>query len=182
MNVYGKKIYLRAMEPDDMEMYRDMINNPDIEKMLGGGWSFPVSRKEQMLWYDKAVIDKTNLRFTIVIQETQEAVGMVNLVDIDWENGTAFHGIRMNKEKGKGYGTDAVMALMRYAFEKLRLVRLDTTIIEYNVISQKMYQKCGWIIEGKKKKASFRDGKYFDLFLVGVTDEEYYEVKEKLGY
>ncbi len=37
MNVYGKKIYLRAMEPDDMEMYRDMINNPDIEKMLGGG-------------------------------------------------------------------------------------------------------------------------------------------------
>lgn len=45
MNVYGKKIYLRAMEPDDMEMYRDMINNPDIEKMLGGGVEFPSIKK-----------------------------------------------------------------------------------------------------------------------------------------
>ena len=27
MNVYGKKIYLRAMEPEDMEMYREMAND-----------------------------------------------------------------------------------------------------------------------------------------------------------
>lgn len=135
-----------------------------------------------MTWYENVVMDKSNLRFTVVIQETQKAIGMVNLVDIDWQNGTGIHGIRMSKEKGKGYGTDAVMTLMKYAFDKLRLVRLDTTIVEYNIISQKLYRKCGWTIEGKKKKACFRGGKYYDLFFAGITDEEYYAVKEKLEY
>ena len=91
-------------------------------------------------------------------------------------------GIRMSGEKGKGYGTDAVMALMEYAFDELRLVRLDTTIIEYNLISQKLYKKCGWDIEGVKKKAIYREGKHYDLFVAGITNDEYYVIKKSLGY
>lgn len=181
MNIYGKKIYLRAMEPQDMEMYREMTNDPDTERLLGG-WSFPVSEKEQMSWYERAVTDKENLRFTIVIKETDEAIGMLNLVNIDWKNGSAFHGIRLNGSKGKGYGTDAVMTLMKYAFEELRLVRLDTSFIDYNLPSQGLYKKCGWIIEGRKKKAYFREGQHYDLLVAGITDDEYYETKQRLGY
>ena len=181
MNIYGKKVYLRAMELSDMEIYRKMTNDPNTERLLGG-WSFPVSVKEQMAWYENAVVDKKNLRFTIVVQDTEEVIGMVNLVDIDWKNGSAFQGIRLGNQKGKGYGTDAVMASMKYAFEELRLVRLDGSFIEYNVASQKMYQKCGWSIEGRKKKAYFCEGKHYDLLVAGITDEEYYLTKEKLGY
>lgn len=181
MNLYGKKIYLRAMEPEDMDMYREMTNDPETERLLGG-WSFPVSKKEQSDWYERVVSDKNNLRFTIVLKETKEAIGMLNLVDIDWKNGSAFHGIRLSGYKGKGYGTDAVMTLMKYAFEELRLVRLDTSIIEYNHTSQGLYKKCGWIIEGVKKKAYYRNGQHYDSLVVGITDEEYYGVKEKLGY
>ena len=98
MNIYGKKVYLRAMEPADMEVFRQMTNDPETERMLGG-WSFPVSEKEQMQWYEKAIADKRNLRFTVVLQDSQEVIGMVNLVDIDWKNGSAFHGIRLNSKK-----------------------------------------------------------------------------------
>ena len=181
MNIYGKKVYLRAMEPADMEVFRQMTNDPETERMLGG-WSFPVSEKEQMQWYEKAIADKRNLRFTVVLQDSQEVIGMVNLVDIDWKNGSAFHGIRLNSKKRNGYGTDAVMALMKYAFEELRLVRIDTTIVENNVPSQGLYKKCGWIIEGKKKKACYKDGQFRDNYIMGITDEEYYEVKKNLGY
>lgn len=181
MNIYGKKVYLRAMEMEDMEMYREMTNDPETEKLVGG-WSFPVSQKEQAAWYERAVVDKNNLRFTIVIQETQEAIGMLNLVDIDWKNGSAFHGIRLKSGKGKGYGTDAVMTLMKYAFEELRLVRLDGSFIEYNYPSQKLYEKCGWVIEGTKKKAYYKEGKHYDLLVAGIIDEQYYKIKEKLGY
>ena len=104
MNIYGKKVYLRAMELSDMEIYRKMTNDPNTERLLGG-WSFPVSVKEQMAWYENAVVDKKNLRFTIVVQDTEEVIGMVNLVDIDWKNGSAFQGIRLGNQKGKGYGT-----------------------------------------------------------------------------
>lgn len=181
MNIYGKKVYLRAMEPTDMEIFRQMTNDPDTEKMLGG-WSFPVSEKEQMQWYDKAIADKKNLRFTVVLKDNQEVIGMVNLVDIDWKNGSAFHGIRLNSQKRNGYGTDAVMSLMKYAFEELRLVRIDTTIVENNIPSQGLYKKCGWTIEGKKKKACYKDGRFWDNYVMGITDDEYYEVKKNLGY
>lgn len=181
MNIYGKKVYLRAMEPEDMEVFRSMTNDPQTERLLGG-WSFPVSVQEQMLWYEKVVTDKQNLRFTIVVQETENVIGMLNLVNIDWKNGSAFQGIRLGKEKGKGYGTDAVMTSMKYAFEELRLVRLDGSFIEYNIPSQKMYQKCGWNIEGIKKKAYFREGKHHSLLVAGITDEEYFIAKEKLEY
>ena len=181
VNIYGKKVFLRGMEPEDMEMYREMANDPNTERLLGG-WSFPISTKEQTEWYEKAVADKRNLRFTIVVQETEEAIGMVNLVDIDWKNGSAFQGIRMSAKKGQGYGTDAVMALMRYAFEELRLVRLDATILEYNTVSQGLYKKCGWSIEGTKKKAIYRQGKHYNLLIAGITDEEYYAIKKDLDY
>ena len=181
MNIYGKKVYLRAMEPEDMEMLRAMTNDPETERMLGG-WSFPVSKKGQMDWYERVAGDRNNLRFTIVVTENDKAIGMVNLVDIDWKNGSAFHGIRLSADKGNGYGTDAVMALMKYAFEELRLNRMDTTIIEYNTPSQGLYRKCGWTFEGTKKKAYYREGKHFDMLMVGITDDEYYLTKEKLGY
>lgn len=181
MNIVGKKVLLRAMEPEDMELYREMANDPETERLLGG-WSFPIAKQEQRAWYERAVTDKKNLRFTVVIKETGEAIGMLNLVDIDWKNGSAFHGIRLKENKGKGYGTDAVMALMRYAFEELRLVRLDTSIIEFNIPSQGLYKKCGWTIEGTKKKAIYREGRHHDSLIVGITNDDYYVVKERLGY
>jgi RimJ/RimL family protein N-acetyltransferase len=170
------------MEADDMELYREMANDPETERLLGG-WSFPIAPCEQEAWYQKAVTDKKNLRFTVVARETGEAVGMVNLVDLDWKNGSAFQGIRLAASgRGKGYGMDAVMSLMRYAFEELRLHRLNSSIIQYNFRSQKMYERCGWKIEGKKEQAVFRNGRYWDLLITGILRADYERAKIELGY
>ena len=74
MGIMGKQIYLRAMEPEDMEMCRDMINDEDISRMVVG-WSFPISKKEQMDWYNRAVLD-VNKRFTICMKEDDKPVGI----------------------------------------------------------------------------------------------------------
>lgn len=57
----------------------------------------------------------------------KKAVGIATLTDIDWKNRKAFHGIKIanSNERHKGIGTDAVMAIMRYAFDELGLNRLD---------------------------------------------------------
>jgi hypothetical protein len=44
MNIVGKKVILRALEPEDMEFLRSMHNDPEIANLIGG-WSFPISRK-----------------------------------------------------------------------------------------------------------------------------------------
>ena len=180
MNIYGKKVLLRAMEPEDMELYRDMINDPDVSGMVIG-WSFPVSKKEQIDWYNRVVGD-VNKRFTICMIDTNQPVGMVTLTNIDLVNRSAFHGIKLHPlcPRGQGIGTDAVMALMEYAFNQLNLNRLDGEWFLYNNASKRLYEKCGWHEEGIKKEAIYRNGKYHDLAIAGILKQEFLEAKKRL--
>lgn len=182
MNIIGNKVIIRAMEIDDMKHYLSMINDPETEYMVAG-WSFPLSLYQQNKWFEKVCDDKKNLRFTIIEKNTSDVLGMANLVDIDWKNRTAFHGIKLlpNAPKGKGYATDAVMAIMKYAFCELQLNRLDGSIIEYNEASMKLYTKCGWQIEGNRRKSVFKNNKYHDNILVGILKEEYLNIIEHIG-
>ena len=183
MAIVGKKIYLRAMEPEDMEMYRDMINDEEVSRMVVG-WSFPVSKNEQMNWYDRVALSDINKRFTICMIEDDKPVGMVTLTNIDLVNRSAFHGIKLHPTcpKGKGVGTDAVMTLMEYAFNQINLHRLDGEWFLYNTASKRLYEKCGWHEEGIKKKAIYRNGEYHDLAICGILKDEYLMAKEKLGW
>ncbi len=79
--------------------------------------------------------------------------------------------------RGKGYGIDALMALMRYAFDELGLDRLDTDIIEYNIASLKLHvDKCGWLVEGEKPQWYFRQGRKWNKILLGISKERYREI------
>lgn len=183
MNLIGKKVILRAMELEDMELFREMTNDPNMERLIAG-WSFPISKQQQLDWYNRVYNDNKSLRFTVVLKENNSVVGMVNLVDIDWKNGTAMHGIRLSDDapKNQGIGTDAVMTLMRYAFEELRLHRLNGGRIEDNYASEKLYKKCGWVDEGIQRESIFCEGKYHDYISVGILAQEYFEKKKELGY
>ena len=183
MNLVGKKVMLRAMEPEDMELLRETVNDPEIERMVGG-WSFPVSKYQQMKWYEQVVGDQRNLRFIVETLDTKETIGMVNLVDIDWKNRSAFHGIKLKREAPKrhGYATDAVITLMEYAFEELQLVRLDGSWVEYNTASISLYKKCGWKIEGTKEKSVFHQGRYYSMYFGGILAEDYRRMKEQMGW
>jgi RimJ/RimL family protein N-acetyltransferase len=182
MIISGKIVYLRAMELDDMEMYRDMINDDYISQMVVG-WSFPVSKKEQFDWYNR-VISSENKRFTICLKENDKPVGMVTLTDIDYINRTALHGIKLHPScpQGKGIATDAVMTLMELAFNQMNLNRLDGSWLVYNTSSKRLYERCGWREEGIKRSAIYRNGEYHDMAISGILKEEFIAAKERLGW
>ena len=183
MNIFGKTIVLRAIESQDLPFYKENINDPDIEKMVGG-WSFPVSTKAQEAWYNKIVNDRSNLRFSITLADQDIPLGMVNLVDIDWKSGVAFSGIKLfnNAPKGAGIGFDTVMTVMRYAFDELRLNRLEGTILEFNEASMRLYKKCGWKKEGVRRQSQYQMGKYYDEFFVAILKDEFEEIRDVYDY
>ena len=183
MNLYGEKVLLRAMEPEDMEMYREMVNDPDIEQMLGG-WSFPVSSVEQRQWYERVAMDKRNLRFTIEDQSTGEALGMIYLSELDWKNRTAVYGMKLKKNapKRKGYASDSEFTLMRYAFLELGFHRLSSEVLDYNTPSIGTKEKCGAKREGLKRSAVFKDGAYHDVICYGVLYEDFVEAVKRSGW
>jgi RimJ/RimL family protein N-acetyltransferase len=183
MNILGKKITLRAIEEEDLPTLHKWANDPSTQDIIGN-IHFPSSLNYQKTWLERLQTDKLNQRLAI---ETPDLgiIGISSIMNIDWRNRHAWHGIVLGDKdiRGKGYGVDTVMTTMRYAFEEMNLERLDGSIIEYNTISYSMYcNKLGWKEEGKKKNYYFRKGKYWDQIIVGITKEDYYILTEKNKY
>ena len=177
MNIKGKFVTLKAIEVEDLDVLNVWGNDPEIQYLLGG-WHFPTSKNDIQKWYSNQSVSSLHQRFSIYTDDLG-LIGTANLVDIDWKNKNAFHGMLLgDKEvRGKGYAVDTVMAVMKYAFEELGLNRLDGSMIEYNEASLKMYLgKCGWKEEGRQRNWYFRKNKFWDRILVGITKEDYFEL------
>lgn len=182
MNIKGHKVTLRAMELSDCSMVCQMFNDPEMENLVAG-WAFPISEYAQKKWLENHYGDQTNFRFVI---ETEEdgPVGIATLMDIDWKNRKADHGMKLanRKHRSKGIGTDTVMAIMRYAFDELGLNRLEGSWFADNVASRGMYMKCGWVEEGIRREYIYKGGKYRDLVLTGILASEYYKLIQSNHY
>lgn len=177
MLIRGKVISLRAVEEDDLPTLHRWGNDPDLWSLLGG-WRFPSSLRQTRLWFESLAGDQLNQRFAIDLPGTG-LVGTANLVDIDWKNNNAFHGMMIGDTnlRGKGIGVDVIMATMRYAFDELHLKRLDGSMIAYNEASIGVYcGKCGWKVEGRQRDWYYRKGQYWDRIMVGVTEGDYREL------
>lgn len=176
MFIYGDNVVLRAVEENDNAMLLSLINDPDTEMMLGGS-SWPVSEAEQLKWFEMQERNRDVLRCVVALKDDGKAIGTLILSDIDQKNGTAQIHIKMSKDggRGKGYGTDAVKTLVKYAFTELRLNCIYATILSYNDISVRLFNKCGFEREGILKSRIFKGGKYVDLYAYSIlrNNEEY---------
>lgn len=183
MNILGKNVVLRAIDEVDLESFHAWGNDPDLWRLLGG-WHFPASKASTREWFNKMQGDERNLRLAVTTAQ-DGIVGLANILDIDWKNRHAFHGMMLGNPaaRGKGIGQDTVMAIMRYAFDELGLARLDGSMIEFNAASMALYcGKCGWKEEGRQRNWYFRDGRFWDRIMVGVMREDYDQLIEQNGY
>lgn len=183
MNILGKKTTLRAIESEDLPLLHQWANDPEIQSGLGG-WHFPSNSNDQQKWYDTLHLGSKDQRFAIDTPD-HGLIGTANIVDIDWKNRNAFHGLMLgNKDtRGRGYGLDAVMAIMRFSFQELGLNRLDGSMIEYNEASLGLYLgKCGWREEGRQKDWYYRKGRFWDRILVGITSDDHQTLIKRTGY
>ena len=166
MNIIGEKIVLRAIEPEDNQMLLDLINDPETEMMIGGN-SWPISMDGQMKWYSRLENNTSVLRCIIANRETNKSLGTLILNEIDYKNGTGHIHIKMakdNEARGKGYGTDALNTIVKYAFEELRLNCVYGNILSYNIASVKLFEKCGFQRDGILRARVYKQGKYIDEY------------------
>ena len=164
MNIQGKNVVLRAISMKDANLLIELINDAETEKMLGGS-SFPVSLEGQEKWIAAQTGRIDVLRCIVALKENEEGIGTVILSDIDTKNGVAQVHIKMDKQRGrgKGYGTDALNAIVNYAFDEMRLNCIYADVLEYNTVSQKLFEKCGFHRDGVLRSRVFKGGRYINV-------------------
>jgi len=184
MNIKGKVLTLRAIEEKDLELLQKWANDPVTQDGIGE-LHFPGSMDFHKTWFQNLKNDRLNQRFVVDVPNIG-IIGISSIIKIDWRNSHAWHGLVLGEGnyRGKGYGVDAIMATMRYAFEEMNLERLDGSMIEYNEPSLSAYcgAKLGWKEEGRRRNYYFRKGRYWDQIVVGVTKQDYLELIEKTNY
>lgn len=184
MNIKGKFLTLRAIEEKDLELLQKWANDPVTQDGIGE-LHFPSSMDFHTAWFQNLRSDRLNQRFVVDVPDIG-IIGISSIMNIDWRNRHAWHGLVLGEAncRGKGYGIDAIMATMRFAFDELNLARLDGSMIEYNKLSLSTYcgKRLGWKEEGRRRNYYFRKGRYWDQILVGVTQQDYLELVEKTKY
>lgn len=154
-------LVLRAIEHKDATLLKEMINNPEIEKMVIG-WSLPVSEQKQIEWINSLRAD--DIKYIIEIKGI--AIGMSSITGLDFKNSVANLNIKIKNDeyKGKGIGTRTIKLLIKFCFDELNLHCLTANILEYNILSQKLFEKCGFKKDGVLRSRVYKRGKYHDVY------------------
>jgi UDP-4-amino-4,6-dideoxy-N-acetyl-beta-L-altrosamine N-acetyltransferase len=153
---------------EDTDFILELHNNPDIKTSF-------ISRKdpitqEQHLQFMKKLAQKGDLYF--IIYEDTNRIGTISIYDIDKENNCAEWGRFLIKKEYPGRGAESLQLLIDKAFKGLKLHKLYCTVISHNTRTIKLYEKCGFEIEGILKERIFQDNIYHDLIFMGITNPE----------
>lgn len=170
----GKKVYLRPVLREDISRFLQWINDGDVRCYLEN--YLPVFEKEEEEWFDNLSRNKgSHIVFAVVDAETHKLIGNMGLAQINWKDRTAVSEAMIGDSNywGKGYGTEAKMILLNYAFNTLNLRKICASVIAFNERSYKYQLKCGYIKEGVKRKQCYHEGKYWDEILMAVFKENW---------
>ncbi len=162
----GKCITMRAPEERDVEQLHAWMNSPELLAFLGA-WR-PLSLNAEREWVTGLAKDNTQLVF--VIEVDGKLIGTMGLHDIKWKNRTAVSGSFIGDPtmRGKGYGTDAKMQLLRFAFCEMGLRKVKALVLASNERSLRCQLRCGYKIEGTLIGEEYRNGRYVNMHTLGV--------------
>jgi diamine N-acetyltransferase len=151
--MFGQKVYLRALEPSDLELLYQWENNPDV-------WSVsqtiaPFSKytlKEFVRHLSQDIYTAKQLRLMVDEQSSKQTVGIVDLFSIDPLNLRAGIGILIVPDfRRKGYASEALQLIINHAFKRLHLHQLYCNVMVNNEASLRLFARAGFTIAGTKK-------------------------------
>lgn len=179
----GKQVLIRPFEADDQRIVTEITNDPVVRGNVVG-WDWPQSVHAQQQWFNQSTPGSTQ-RWVVESSDGQ-VIGVTGLWDIDWHNRNALTALKLGGQassRGKGLGTDAIKAVMAFAFYDVGLRRLHTTILADNVASRRAYvDKCRWQVEGTLRSHVWRNGEFRDLLTVGILKEEFDALPDSREY
>ena len=175
--IYGERVRLRAIEREDIDRFVRWFNDPEVRRYLL--MYEPMSHAKEERWFESYLSRKDDIILAIEVREGDcwVHIGNVGLHRIDWKNRVATLGIVIGEKEywGKGYGTEAVRTMLRYAFHELGLNRVELETYSFNPRAQRCYERAGFRREGVRRQALYRDGEFHDVITMGILRSEFEE-------
>ena len=173
--IRGEKVFLRPAEREDLATFVRWFNDAETAHFLAQ--RSPLSMPLEERWFENMLAGhgKDSYHFVICRLEDEEPIGTIGLFDVDHYNGGAGFGITIGDKAlwGRGYGTDALNALVDFGFGQLRLERIWCHCYVYNQRGRRSYEKAGFQVEGTLRRAHYQDGVYHDVWILGLVRSDW---------
>lgn len=165
ITLQGKKIYLRALEPEDLAFIHAVENDENIWEV--SNTQTPYSKFLVKRYLENAqqdIYEAKQLRLAICVNATFRAVGLIDLFEFDPRNNRAGIGIMIKSDgdRNNGIGSEALELLVNYSFTHLNLHQLFANIDTNNEASLALFAKFGFQNIGIKKDWNRINGVYKD--------------------
>jgi RimJ/RimL family protein N-acetyltransferase len=172
----GRLVRLRAVEPADIDAFVAADADTDGAQ---AGWRVFAPRplwaaEEWVAQAGRSANDGDEVRLAIESLAASEVVGTINTHTCDISAGTFSYGVAVFPwHRRQGYGSDAVVVMLRYLFGERRYQKCTIGVYEFNDVSIAMHLSLGFREEGRIRRAHYAAGRHWDEVVLGLTVEEY---------
>ncbi len=167
-------VYLRALEPSDLERTRKWHNDPTLYEMLVSPFRYVSAAAEEEWLRRKTAYSQTEIQLAICLRAGDRHIGNVHLTEVEWVARHACVGIFIGEEpyRSQGYGRQALRLLLRHAFGDLGLRRVYLTVLADNHRARRVYEQCGFTVEGRLRRHAYKRGQFRDLIFMGLCVDD----------
>jgi RimJ/RimL family protein N-acetyltransferase len=170
----GKLVELTPINlENDLPLWEKWDHDSDYQRQLNISPARQLSAVSMKEWFDKESSDSA--LFSIHELKEGKTIGFVDLDGYEWSARTAWVGIAIGEAdyRGKGYGTEAMNLVLKFAFHALNLHRVNLGVFEFNKRAIRCYEKCGYKYEGTSRDQIYKEDKRWDAYNMGVLKMEW---------
>lgn len=172
----GSRVRLRPLERVDLPRYQELFSEPEIS-LHYGELGVPENLDRLQRRFEAGEFDTTDRSLLLVIETEGTLIGTMQLKNTEnLPSRSATFGIMIGDPAylDRGYGTEASTLLLDYAFAVLGYHKINLDLFEYNARALAMYEKLGFVLEGRRRENHWSRGRFWDDILMGVTAEEWW--------
>ncbi len=180
----GKHVRLAAVDPEEMsKRLTHWSRDSEYMRLLNGEALRMNSAVANKKWLEKDLEEASPDLFYFTVHSLADNVliGDIAIEVSSWSARNAFIGLGIGEPeaRNKGYGTDLMNVILRFAFMELNLWRVTLNVFEYNPRAIRVYEKAGFRHEGRFRKFMHRDGRRWDMLFMGILREEWMELNKQ---
>lgn len=174
--IYGKRVRLRGVERSDLEKFVVWINDPEVT--AGLALFLPMSSVDEEKWFESAMQRPQEEKPLVIDMKDGtdwRLIGNSSFFAFDWVARSAEVGIMIGDKTvwNQGYGRETMNLLLRHGFETLNLNRIYLRVYAENKRAIRVYEKVGFVHEGRMRQAGYKNGEYSDVLYMSVLREEW---------
>jgi|SRR5579862_5030800 len=176
----GKRLLLRPAKESDKADRLACGRNLEFRRLVGGDPRTcpPLTAEEVEQWYARLCSEPLQW----VIEAEGRCIGTACLHQLDLESRRARYaiGIFDASKWDRGLGTEATLLVLGYAFEVLRLHRVDLRVLAFNHRAIACYKRCGFVNEGVEREGARIGGEWHSDVMMSILEHEWMQATSSL--